>query len=69
MTQNEKIKRHLERYGYITPMDAMNDYGIMRLASRINELRKAGEKIVSRNTKSVNRFGEPVHYAVYFREA
>lgn len=42
MTQTEKIKRHLETYGSITPMDAIMDYGIMRLGARIFELKESG---------------------------
>lgn len=34
MTQCEKIVRHLEDCGSITPLSAMREYGIMRLASR-----------------------------------
>ena len=68
MTQCERIKRHLERFGSITPMEAMQDYGCMRLASRINDLRKTGMKISSHTAKGRNRFGEATHYAIYFFE-
>lgn len=37
--------RHLRDYGSITPLDAMREYGIMRLASRISDLRKGGVNI------------------------
>lgn len=46
MTQNERIMRHLTDYGSITSMEAMTEYGIMRLASRISELRTAGVPII-----------------------
>ena len=39
MTQNERILRHLRDNGSITPLDALSEYGIMRLASRISDLR------------------------------
>lgn len=42
MSQVQKIKHHLEFYGSITPMEALNDYGCFRLAPRINELRIRG---------------------------
>ena len=35
MSQVEKILRHIEMYGSITPLEAMKEYGIMRLASRM----------------------------------
>ena len=40
MTQAQMVLRHLEDYGSITQMDAIRDYGIMRLASRVNDLRR-----------------------------
>jgi hypothetical protein len=48
MTQCEKIMRHLERYGSITSVEAMSEYGIARLASRINDLKKSGVPIKKR---------------------
>ena len=65
MTQGEKILRHLEVYGSITPMEALQEYGIMRLASRVADLKKAGYPIVSNTVNGYNRFGEKVHYASY----
>ena len=65
MTQNEKIMRRLDVYGTITPLDAMREYGIMRLASRISDLKKEGAKISRRMITDKNRFGEPVRYAEY----
>ena len=40
MTQSERILRHLTDYGSITQGEALQEYGIMRLASRVNDLRK-----------------------------
>lgn len=65
MTQNEKIMRHLDVYGTITPLDAMREYGIMRLASRISDLKREGANISRRMITDKNRFGEPVRYAEY----
>lgn len=65
MTQNERIIRHLKDYGSITSFEALNEYGIMRLASRICDLKAKGYDIRSELKKSVNRYGEPVRYAVY----
>ena len=47
MTQCERILRHLEDYGSITSLEAMSEYGIMRLASRVNDLRRLGYPIVT----------------------
>lgn len=42
MTQCEQILRHMEQNGSISSLEAMQEYGIMRLASRITDLKKAG---------------------------
>lgn len=65
MTQAEKILRHLEDYGSITQMDAIMDYGIMRLASRVNDLRKDGHPIITEVVRGRNRYGEPTRWARY----
>lgn len=68
-TQCEKILRHIKDYGSITAMEAMQEYGIMRLASRINDLRREGIEIVSEVKSGLNRYGDTVHFAVYrFKE-
>lgn len=65
LTQKEKIIRHLEAFDTITPMEAIQDYGIMRLASRISELRKAGYFIITDMVYGLNRFQEKTRYAKY----
>lgn len=42
LTQKEIVINHIERYGSITPLEALTRYGIMRLASRVNDLRNEG---------------------------
>lgn len=65
MTQNDRILRHLEDYGSITQMDAIRDYGIMRLASRVNDLRREGHPIVTEVVEGRNRYGEKTRWARY----
>lgn len=65
MKQTEKILRHIEDYGSITQMDAIRDYGIMRLASRVNDLRRDGVPIVTEREEGRNRYGEKCHWARY----
>lgn len=67
MTQNEKLLRHFDAYGSITSMEAFTEYGIMRLASRISELKAAGVSIESETIKGKNRFGETITYKKYRR--
>ncbi len=45
MKQADRILRHLRIHGAITPIEALNFYGSMRLAARVNELRNDGFKI------------------------
>ena len=65
ITQCERILRHLKDYGSITSLEAVTEYGIMRLASRINDLRSEGVAIVSETKTGKNRYGETTHFAVY----
>lgn len=69
MTQTEKILRHMEEYGSITPYDALKEYGCMRLASRICDIKRAGVAVTKEIETSRNRYGEPVRYARYRLEA
>jgi hypothetical protein len=55
----------MKDYGSITSLEAVNEYGIMRLASRINDLRAQGIAIVSEVKTGKNRYGEDTHFAVY----
>jgi hypothetical protein len=68
MTQNERVFDHLLTVGPIRPMTALNDLGIYRLASRINDLRKAGHKIKTKMVEVVNRWGESSYIAEYSLE-
>lgn len=65
MTQCELIQRHLEDYGSITSLEAMQEYGIMRLASRISDLKKLGVPIKKETVSGKNRYGEQTSYARY----
>lgn len=65
MTQNERILNHLKRYGKITQLEATNRYGIMRLASRIYDLKKLGYEFEKKTVTSKNRYGDPVAYEQY----
>lgn len=40
-SQTELIFAHLIKHGYITPIIAMHEYGCMRLAARIHDIRGA----------------------------
>jgi hypothetical protein len=65
MTQCERILHHLQEFGSITSLEAMNWYGCYRLASRIAELRQSGVNITKRVVKGKNKYGESIHFAEY----
>lgn len=64
-TQREKVLKFLRDVGSITPLDALREFGIMRLAARVWELRKMGFSIVKVMEETSNRYGEKVRYARY----
>ena len=65
LTQCERILRHLNDFGTITSREAMMEYGIYRLASRISDLKKQGYIFDITFESGKNRYDETTHYAVY----
>lgn len=71
-TQNERILAYMQEFGSITQIDALRDLGVMRLASRISDMRKQGHHIISNIEAVKNRYGETCHikrYALKEKEA
>lgn len=64
-TQNQRILDYIERFGSITQLDALKDLGVMRLASRISDLKRLGYPIISEIDKVENRFGEKCYIKRY----
>lgn len=65
MTQCERVLRHMRDYGSITSAEAITEYGIYRLASRISDLKKQGVPIEKEMVRGKNRYGEPTSFARY----
>lgn len=66
LTQKEWILRFLETHKLgITPKQAEDQYGIMRLASRISDLRKDGYEIQKETITVPNRRGQKCRVARY----
>ena len=65
LTQKQRIIRHLKDKKSITALQAMKEYGIMRLTSRICELKDEGYNIKSEFVSSKNRYNESVSYSKY----
>lgn len=64
-TQNERILNYINDFGSITQLEALRDLGVMRLASRISDLRKNGWSIVSQREAVENRYGEKCYIKRY----
>lgn len=64
-TQCQKIIRYMQKFGSITPLEAISDIGCMRLASRINDIKKMGYKVKTEHIDGFNRLGEATHFARY----
>ena len=54
MTQIERIKRYIDDNGSITSLEAMEQLGVMRLASRISDMKRLGINIEARTVKGKN---------------
>lgn len=65
MTQCERVLKYIEETGSITQMDALREFGCMRLASRMSDIKKMGYPVKMEMEKAKNRYGEPIHYARY----
>ena len=68
MRQVDRLLRHLTDFGSITPMEAYEDYGIMRLSARIADLKDSGHVITTEMVEGKNRDGDRVRYARYRME-
>jgi hypothetical protein len=56
--QNQRILDYIAEFGGITQLEALRDLGVLRLASRISDLKRLGYPIVSEFETVKNRFGE-----------
>ena len=65
LTQCMKIVKYMNDFGSITPVQAMQDLGVMRLAARISDLEEEGWNIEHERESGKNRYGEKVSYARY----
>ena len=67
-TQNQRVLDYMAETGGITQLEALNELGVMRLASRISDLRKRGYNITSEMKPVKNRYGETCHIKRYRME-
>ena len=64
-TQNERLMRAMEAGASVTPMYALTQLGIFRLAARVRECKDAGAQIESEWVEVQNQFGEPCRVKKY----
>ena len=64
-TQNKCVLDHMRQHGQITPLDALKEYGIMRLGARIFNLKQDGFDIKTEMIEVKNRFDKTVRVASY----
>ena len=62
--QCERILARLKS-GPLTQIEALGELGVLRLASRINDLKNAGHCIHKQMIEVTNRFGEKCRVAQY----
>lgn len=65
MTQCERVLWYIKNFGYITPLQAVNDLGVMRLASRIKDIKNLGYHVLTDRIEVKDRFGNSAHVARY----
>lgn len=65
MSQRRMVLDYILDHGGITPKDAEDKLGIMRLASRIHELKKEGYPIEDEWVTKKNRFGIETRFKKY----
>lgn len=64
-TQAQRVLEYIERFGSITQLEALTDLGVMRLASRISDLKKQGYPIRGEIITVRNRFEEDCYIKRY----
>ena len=64
-TQVQRILKYMNDFGSITTLEAVNDLGVLRLASRISEMREDGYNIDCKMETVRNRYGEKCHVKRY----
>jgi hypothetical protein len=64
-TQNDRILDYIDKHGSITQLEALRHCGVMRLASRISDMKRRGYSFESEMVTVTNQFGEPCSVKEY----
>lgn len=65
MNQKQRVERYINQFGSITPLEAIYDLGITKLATVVSTMKKDGYVFYQKLEKSQNRWGEPTTYMKY----
>lgn len=64
--QRQRVLNYMHHYGSITQYEALEHLGILRLASRISEIKKMGYPVKSKRVRVTNKFGEVCRVSRYW---
>ena len=67
-TQAGRVLDYLRENGSITQLEALRDLGVMRLSSRITDLKRIGLQKKKKTITVKNRYGDKCRIAKYFME-
>lgn len=67
-SQIDRILAVLESGGTLTALDALEDFGCSRLASRITDIKRRGCPVASRMVQRRNLYGRLCRVAEYYME-
>lgn len=65
-TQRGDVLNHLKTFGSITSWEAIKEYGVISLPSRIRELKDEGYLITVKQYSHVNRYGKTIWANRYY---
>lgn len=65
ITQSQRVLDYIREFGSISQIEALKDLGVMRLASRISDLRRRGYDIIGETEAVSNRYGEKCYIKRY----
>lgn len=64
-TQAQRVLDYIREFGSISQIEALKELGVMRLASRIADLRRSGYDIIGETVAVKNRFEETCYIKRY----
>lgn len=63
--QTDRVLDYIREFGSITQLEALQDLGVMRLASRMSDLKRLGYDVEGRIEAVNNRYGEKCYIKRY----